>query len=86
MYPSYPYEIPMHGVDGKLCAYISADDIRKLGQSIEIVRTRRGHVKRVNLRGICAHTVRVMAGGNKQSFQQSVRSGRVWALKGVRGA
>lgn len=76
-------EIPVYSLAGRVVDWIEEALVESL-RGVEIVRNRRGHVKRVNLTTF--HVGRLRPKHLGRAFEQELTCGHVWALGGVRGS
>lgn len=76
--------IPIQSRDGSVIRYMEEDDILRNQSHFELVRNRRGHLKRVILKERNMPVVRLERTGT--SFEQELPTGRLWALRGVEGS
>lgn len=78
-------EIPVYRADGSLYSHVELERVLENHSHFELVRNRRGHVKRA----ICKPTINFDVRPSSsigESFHQAVPSGFVWALHGVTGS
>ena len=75
-------QIPYYSASGKLEAFVSPDALRDLKDRAQLILNRRGHVVRIVGKSFAPSVVRLVPGGNRQSYQQRVEGGRTWTLKG----
>lgn len=81
--------IPVLSASGSVSSYTSIDTAASLPRCRQ-VRNKRGHITAVRASADTPWTQDLIARGKTskwgQSFEQSVATGHVWALKGVRGS
>lgn len=77
-------QIELFAADRRRIGAFSEADLKRM-PGVEITRNRKGRAVRAQMRGISLH-VRAVLSSRGMSFQQEVASGRVWALRGVRGS
>jgi hypothetical protein len=77
-------QIEIRAADGSFLRNCSLDLIEKNLAHFTVVRNRRGHIKAAILKPDLLPLVNLSKTG--YSFQQTLPSGRVWALQGVIGS
>lgn len=76
--------IPIHTAGGVFVRYAEEEDLRKHAAHFELVRNRRGHLKRAILKE--RHLALTPLSRDGTSFLQQLSNGAVWALRGVVGS
>jgi len=80
-----PEMIPIYLSSGELYRHIDPDQLKQHQAHFRLVRNKRGHITRAYLKQAISCDVRPTSTIGL-SFEQSLCSGHVWALRGVRGS
>ena len=77
--------IPIYLANGNLYQHVPLERLMENAQHFEIVRNKRGHVRRAYMKQSLNFDSRP-ASMIGMAFQQSLPTGHVWALRGVTGS
>lgn len=79
-------KIPLYATDGSLIGHFDQDWLRSV-RGVDLVKNRRGYIKRALLKVLTCHVVDISHGWEGACFEQHLPAGfRIYALKGVRGS
>lgn len=78
--------IPLYAPGGHFIRNLTAPEAETM-RGVTIMRNKRGHIRAVALKALTCHVVRYgNTPGYGEEFEQELASGRVYALRGVKGS